>query len=309
LGIDVLLPDINLSDESFTLERGAVRFGLGDINKAGPAAVEEIIAKRPYTSYEEFVNKVRPTAVKKPLIENLEKIGAFGSVGYDAGYDTTKYFLEVLNCTMYVNDDTRFDDVLHHLSDFPDSGTVGVVRGIVKAVKRTTTYFRIEMEDESGTRSFFADDIQAGIRKGDFILALVGNKGLIAFQNPYEDGPLTDFILNPNRLPYKGVCESMRNGNVLGLVLSCKTFKTKKQGLTMGNPLIYDLQKKEFKKYTMFPSTYEQYSGQLSPFQYVVVRPQSDPTIIDGLISIDKYAIMKELEPEEWFSNQLTPGV
>jgi hypothetical protein len=53
----------------------------------------------------------------------------------------------------------------------------------------------------------------------------------------------------------------------------------------------------------MFPSTYEAYQGLLNPFSYLVVRPQSDPKMIDGLISLDKYAIMKSLEPEDWYSN------
>lgn len=79
-GIQVLRPDINLSKYTYTpnASRNEIRYGLKGISYINDNLIEEIIANRPYTSFEDFKDRVKTT---KPQIVNLIKSGAFDSFG------------------------------------------------------------------------------------------------------------------------------------------------------------------------------------------------------------------------------------
>jgi DNA polymerase-3 subunit alpha len=80
MGIPILPPDINLSDVGFTVEQGAIRVGLQAVKNVGEEAVNEIINKRPYSSFWDFCNKVDTKKVNRKTIEALIKAGAFDSL-------------------------------------------------------------------------------------------------------------------------------------------------------------------------------------------------------------------------------------
>jgi DNA polymerase III subunit alpha len=85
MGIDILPPDVNLSDHEFLVVDGNIRFGLDAVKGVGYAAVEAIKAAREeggeFTSLWDFCARVDPRAVNKRAIEALVKCGAFGSTG------------------------------------------------------------------------------------------------------------------------------------------------------------------------------------------------------------------------------------
>ncbi|MBI5104742.1 MAG: DNA polymerase III subunit alpha, partial [Solirubrobacterales bacterium] len=95
MGIEILPPDVNLSDHEFVVVEGNIRFGLDAVKGVGYAAVEAIKNAReeggPFTSLWDFCERVDPKAVNKRSIEALIKCGAFGSTGA-----TRKGMLEVL---------------------------------------------------------------------------------------------------------------------------------------------------------------------------------------------------------------------
>lgn len=78
-GIEVLGPDINASDVRFAIEGDAVRFGLEDVKGVGEAAVKEIIAGRPYRSFESYLRKSGKGG-NKAIVYSLALIGAFDSL-------------------------------------------------------------------------------------------------------------------------------------------------------------------------------------------------------------------------------------
>jgi DNA polymerase III subunit alpha len=53
-GIDVLPPDVNESDDGFTITGDSVRFGMKGIKGLGPAMVADVLANRPFTSLEDM---------------------------------------------------------------------------------------------------------------------------------------------------------------------------------------------------------------------------------------------------------------
>ena len=85
LNIDILKPDINLSDVKFTVDDGNIRFGLGSVKNVGIAPVEAIIEERnkngKYKSFTDFCERIANEAVNKKCIESLIKSGAFDNLG------------------------------------------------------------------------------------------------------------------------------------------------------------------------------------------------------------------------------------
>ncbi len=84
MGIEILPPDVNISDHEFVVDAGNIRFGLDAVKGVGYAAVEAIKAAResgPFESIWDFCARVDPRAVNKRSIEALIKCGAFGTTG------------------------------------------------------------------------------------------------------------------------------------------------------------------------------------------------------------------------------------
>jgi DNA polymerase-3 subunit alpha len=85
MGIEILPPDVNVSDHDFVVFEGNIRFGLDAVKGVGYAAVEAIKAAReeggPFHSLWDFCARVDARAVNKKAIEALIKCGAFGSTG------------------------------------------------------------------------------------------------------------------------------------------------------------------------------------------------------------------------------------
>ncbi len=87
MGIEVLPPDVNRSDISFTVDevegRACVRFGLGAIKGIGEAAIKNILKARedgPFKGLFDFVTRVREHgSINKTALEALIKAGALDS--------------------------------------------------------------------------------------------------------------------------------------------------------------------------------------------------------------------------------------
>lgn len=83
MGIAVLPPDINYSFSGFTIEGGAIRFGLSAIKNVGEAAIESILSTREkegkFVSFKDFLFRVDLRKVNKKTVESLIAAGAFFS--------------------------------------------------------------------------------------------------------------------------------------------------------------------------------------------------------------------------------------
>lgn len=80
-GVDVLPPDINKSDISFTPieETNEILFGLGGITKVNPEISQQIVKNRPYKNFKDFYDKncYKGSPITKTVVINLIKSGAF----------------------------------------------------------------------------------------------------------------------------------------------------------------------------------------------------------------------------------------
>ena len=84
-GIPMLPPDVNASQEGFSVEKGAIRFGLVGIKSVGEGAVREIVRARqeggPFRDILDFCKRVNYRTLNRRLLENLIKCGAMDSLG------------------------------------------------------------------------------------------------------------------------------------------------------------------------------------------------------------------------------------
>ena len=86
LGIPVLPPDINHSEDHFTVEGNAIRFGLGAVKNIGRGLIRSMVRKRqedgPFQSLEDFIQRMGEGELNKRAVENLIKCGAADGFGY-----------------------------------------------------------------------------------------------------------------------------------------------------------------------------------------------------------------------------------
>jgi len=86
MGVRLLPPSVNASHEKFTVESGAVRFGLLAIKNLGGGSIRQIIAEReaggPFTGFYNFLKRMHDKDFNKRAAESLIKAGALD--GLDA---------------------------------------------------------------------------------------------------------------------------------------------------------------------------------------------------------------------------------
>ena len=86
LGIPVLPPDINHSEDHFTVEDNAIRFGLGAVKNVGRGLIRSMAAKReeggPFKSLEDFLQRMGEGELNKRAVENFIKCGAMDCFGH-----------------------------------------------------------------------------------------------------------------------------------------------------------------------------------------------------------------------------------
>ncbi|MEU1997835.1 DNA polymerase III subunit alpha [Nocardia gamkensis] len=86
LGITVLPPDVNESEQNFASVGKDIRFGLGAVRNVGANVVSSIIQARKekskFTDFSDYLNKIDAIAASKKVTESLIKAGGFDSLGH-----------------------------------------------------------------------------------------------------------------------------------------------------------------------------------------------------------------------------------
>lgn len=82
-GMTMLPPCINASQAKFSVEKGAVRYGLAGLKSVGAKAMEAVVAARgktPFVSLSDFAARVDPGLLNRRQLEALISAGAFDSI-------------------------------------------------------------------------------------------------------------------------------------------------------------------------------------------------------------------------------------
>jgi DNA polymerase III subunit alpha len=97
-GVNISLPDINKSKFGFApdAENNTILFGLKGINRIGSDLCIDIIRNRPYTSLNNFLEKIK---ISKDKVINLIKAGCFDNIENRSRYDIMKdYIYTICGC-------------------------------------------------------------------------------------------------------------------------------------------------------------------------------------------------------------------
>ncbi len=85
MGISLLHPDINASEDKFTVEPEGIRFGLGAVKNIGRGLLRQMVTEREtngkFASLEDFIERMIDTDLNKRAVENLIKCGAMDGFG------------------------------------------------------------------------------------------------------------------------------------------------------------------------------------------------------------------------------------
>ena len=96
MGIPVFGPDINESNETFTINKqGAIRFGLGAVKGLGSGPIDEIVSvrkERPFTSVFDFAKRVNLRLCNKRVFESLIYAGGIDSLNKEI--HRSQYFVQ-----------------------------------------------------------------------------------------------------------------------------------------------------------------------------------------------------------------------
>ncbi|MGD2081093.1 MAG: DNA polymerase III subunit alpha, partial [Nitrospirota bacterium] len=88
MGIEILPPHINLCGKEFTVAGSAIRFGLCAVKGVGASAIDSILQAReqaPFSSFEDFMDRVETRRVNKKVMDCLVKAGAFDNLDPEKG--------------------------------------------------------------------------------------------------------------------------------------------------------------------------------------------------------------------------------
>jgi DNA polymerase-3 subunit alpha len=86
LGLQVLPPDLNESDEKFTVTAdGIIKFGLGAVKNVGHSAIQAILKAReeggPFRNLSDFLERTDLKSVNKRVVESLIAAGTYDGLG------------------------------------------------------------------------------------------------------------------------------------------------------------------------------------------------------------------------------------
>lgn len=82
MGLEIINPDINISNYKFTVSNGKIIFGLGAIKGMGEAAIDDLIKQRDNKKFDNLYDLCRRSElrkVNKKVLGSLVKVGAFDS--------------------------------------------------------------------------------------------------------------------------------------------------------------------------------------------------------------------------------------
>ena len=85
MGIDRLPPDVNKSEDTFTVENNSIRFGLSAVKNVGRAMILNLVSERKnngeFKTFSDFIDRMAGQDMNKRALEGLISCGAFDSMG------------------------------------------------------------------------------------------------------------------------------------------------------------------------------------------------------------------------------------
>lgn len=179
LGIRIVLPHVNTSGESFTLDDDAILFGIGNIKNWADVTASRIVSKRPFKNYEHLVQTfaVKNSGINSRGLNALNMIGAAAFDDNPRRGDESDYYWEYLNIPKFKNSHVpdHIQSKINDIEDY-DEESFMVFMAMPSKVKRGQGWSRVEFVDETGRVGLF-DKEESEISMGQmYLIGALGNK-------------------------------------------------------------------------------------------------------------------------------------
>ena len=281
LGIAVLPPDINHSDDHFTAEGAAIRFGLGAIKNVGRGLIRNIVANRnadgPFRSMEDFLRRMGDGELNKRAVENFIKCGALDCFGHHRSELLASY--EGMMDSISSDRKKNLDGQMGLFSLLEEDDTSGAIPIPSMPELSKTDMMNMEKETTGIYISGHPMDDYRGLLKGTHVVPIAS---LTDEEHPYEDDAVV---------------------SVAGIVQSVK-MRTTRNNSMMANVVVED--DTASIEMLAFSNVLNQYGGYLRENSPVVIvgrlsiRDEKDPQIvINRARPISDYAEDLRPEPEQ----------
>jgi DNA polymerase-3 subunit alpha len=208
MGISVKLPHINDSDIDFKIEGKGIRFGLSAIKFISDKIGERYISARPFSSYKELeeFTFTKGNGVNSRALQALRITGAATFTDNPRNEQEIKENLyEYLNLPEFnITVPSHYHAFISPIEDYEEKGSF-ILMGMVKSIKRSKGWSRVEVLDKTGSVGIF-DDEQTTIEAGlSYIILANDNRILSAVPVDSIKGSTTGLIkfLGYKQLPYK----------------------------------------------------------------------------------------------------------
>jgi DNA polymerase-3 subunit alpha len=274
MGIKVLPPDINKSNQDFTIEQDehsleglAIRFGYSAIKNVGTAAISAIIETRErvgqFKSFTYFLRETDSRKVNKKVLECLIKVGAFDA------FATRASMLENLEAirtqaTQFQAQDEEQDSLF--------AGTVSHVQDVTDNFAKLAEYPRQEL------LSFEKELLGLYLTEHPMARAL----SAVAKQANKQIADIDADIHNEHVFSFGGVITQMR------------VTRTKKSGKEMAFGIFQD--ETGSIEFVTFPKTYEEYGAQLRPDAVVLMKAKVSVSEGETKLMAEKISSPSELD-------------
>ncbi|KUK84079.1 MAG: DNA polymerase III catalytic subunit, DnaE type [Microgenomates bacterium 39_6] len=246
MGIDVLPPNINVSESNFTIEkeRGslenkAIRLGLSVIKNVGEAAIEAIISERkngPFTSLSDFCLRVDNQKANKKVVESLIKVGAMDEFGKRssllAGLENIRAACEKEQKNRLLGQTTLFGqqektqnkkDRLPFMEEFPKEKLQEMENELLGFSLNSQPLWDQELANSFDHKNNSVDDLPANSRIK--LLGIINNIRVVftkrsnekmAFLNLEDETGSSNIVVFPK--VYKDNKEKLVNGNAIVVI-------------------------------------------------------------------------------------------
>jgi DNA polymerase-3 subunit alpha len=250
MGITIKLPHINDSDKDFKIEGKGIRFGLSAIKFISDTIADRYISARPFASFKEVeeFTFTKGNGVNSRALNSMNMIGALTFTDNPRNDDEIKESLyEYLNLPEFnISVPSHYHAFINSVEDYEEKGSF-ILMGMVKSIKRSKGWSRVELLDKTGSIGIF-DDEQTTIEAGNTYIILANDNRIVSAVpiDSLKDAAngLVKF-LNYRILPYKD--DEM-------FVVSFKP-RTTKTGKKMASLTLADTSR-ELHSITVFPTTF-----------------------------------------------------
>lgn len=255
MGIEIVAPDVNSGDVSFSVVDGKIGYALTAIKNVGRPVIEGLVAERklggPYKNLTDFINRMASRDLNKRAVENFIKAGAFDSFG-----GTRKQYM-----SEYVR-----------IMDSANADKKNMVSGQISLFDFVTPEDKEEFRESLPDVGEYSKEVMLQFEK-EVLGIYVSGHPLEDFRNiltKNTTATAADFVLDPETDTVK-----INDGErvIIGGMITGKTIKYTKTNKPMAFITLEDLYGTV--EVIVFPKDYEKYASMLTEDKKIFVEGRS----------------------------------